>query len=367
VSDPLDQRRAPEAPPDPQVERDERHPLVRMLITGVVVAVIATAAALSINWFPTSASGAAGKIDTLYDVLLICSVPVFVFVMTVAIYSVVKFRARPGDTRDGAPIHGHTTLEIVWVTIPFLMVTGLAIYGWIVLNDIGAKQPNELAVNVTGQQFIWNFDYPGERVKSQELVLPEGRPVHFRIRSKDVIHSFWVPEFRLKSDAVPGLTTTIRLTPDRVGHYQVVCAELCGLGHPTMRADVRVLPKAQFASWVRRHQQGAAPIGGGGGGAAAAGKQAFAANGCGACHTFAPAGANGNVGPKLDNLKRTAAGFAKKRHETLSQYVRESILNPRAFTVPGFPKTVMPTDFKSRLSDAQVKALVQYLLGGGKG
>jgi cytochrome c oxidase subunit 2 len=362
VSDPLDPRRAPEAPPDPKVEQGERHPLARMLITGVVAAVIVTAASLSIHWFPKSAAGSAHKIDTLYDVLLICSVPVFVLVMTVAIYSVLKFRARPGDTRDGAPIHGHTTLEIVWVTIPFLMVTGLAIYGWITLNDIEAKQPNELQVNVTGQQFIWNFGYPKQRVQSNELVLPKDRPVHFTIHSKDVIHSFWVPEFRLKSDAVPGLTTNIRLTPDRVGHYQVVCAELCGVGHATMRADVRVLPPAQFAAWVRRNQKGA-PVGGG----APSGKQVFASAGCSACHTFAPAGAKGKVGPKLDNLAQTAAGFAKKRHETLAQYVRESIENPRAFTVPGFPKTVMPTTFKSQLSDAQIKALVQYLLGGGKG
>jgi cytochrome c oxidase subunit II len=336
-----------------------------MLITGVVAAVLVTAGALAIPWFPKSASGSAHEIDTLYDVLLICSVPIFVLVMTVAIYSVIKFRARPDDTRDGAPIHGHTTLEIVWVTIPFLMVTGLAIYGWVVLNDIEAKQPNELQVQVTGQQFIWNFDYPKERVKSQELVLPKDRPVHFRIRTKDVVHSFWVPEFRLKSDAVPGLTTHVRLTPDRVGHYQVVCAELCGVGHATMRADVRVLPKAQFASWVKRNQKGPAPVAGGGG--PAAGKQVFASGGCAACHTFTPAGAKGNVGPKLDDLKRTAASFAKKRHETLAQYVRESIVDPRAFTVPGFPKTVMPTTFKSQLSDAQIKALVQYLLGGGKG
>ncbi|MFN2616002.1 MAG: cytochrome c oxidase subunit II [Thermoleophilaceae bacterium] len=359
---PLDPRRAPEASPDPEVEQGERHPLAKMLLTGVVAAIIVTAGALSIDWFPKSASGSAHKIDTLYDVLLIASVPIFVLVMTVAIYSVIKFRARPGDTRDGAPIHGHTMLEIVWVAIPFLLVTGLAIYGWVVLNDIEAKQPNELVVNVTGQQFIWNFDYPGQQVRSQELVLPKDRPVHFRIHTKDVIHSFWVPEFRLKSDAVPGLTTDVRLTPDRLGHYQVVCAELCGLGHPTMRADVRVVPRTQFASWVTKSRKGPARAGGG-----ADGKQVFASSGCGACHTFAPAGSTAKVGPRLDGLQRSAAAFAKARKESVAQYVMESIVNPRAFTVPGFPKTVMPTTFKSQLSDAQVKALVQYLLGGGKG
>ena len=130
--------------------------------------------------------------------------PIFVLVMSVAIYSVYKFRARPGDMRDGAPIHGNTRLEIIWVTIPFLIVSALAIYGWIVLDDLEAKQPNELVVNVTGQQFTWSFGYPGEKVRTNTLVLPKDRPVEFRINTKDVIHSFWVPEFRLKSDAVPG-------------------------------------------------------------------------------------------------------------------------------------------------------------------
>ena len=136
-----------------------KHPVVQMLAIGVVASIIGIAIVLHIDWFPTSADTAAHKIDTLYDVLLICSVPVFVLVMTVAIYSVVKFRAKPGDMSDGAPIHGNTRLEIIWVTIPFLMVTGLAIYGWVVLNDVEAKKPNERTINVVGQQFTWHFQY----------------------------------------------------------------------------------------------------------------------------------------------------------------------------------------------------------------
>src|SRR3954447_24975550 len=228
-----------------------------MLTIGVVASLIGIAIALNIRWFPPAADTASHKIDTLYDVLLICSVPVFVLVMTVAIYSVVKFRARPGDMRDGAPIHGNTRLEVIWVTIPFLMVSALAIYGWVVLDDLEAKQPNEMVVKVTGRQFTWSFAYPGERVNSTTLVLPKDRPVEFRINTKDVLHDFWVPEFRLKSDAVPGLTTKIRLTPDRLGRYEVVCAELCGLGHSTMRQDVRVVQPAAFDVWVR-HQRAAA-------------------------------------------------------------------------------------------------------------
>jgi cytochrome c oxidase subunit II len=226
-----------------------------MIAIGVLAAVIGTAVVLLMDWFPEEASTASSDIDRLYDILLIFSVPIFVLVMTVAIYSVLKFRARPGDMGDGAPIHGNTRLEVFWVTIPFLIVAGLAVYGWIVLEDIEAKQPNELVVNVTGRQFTWTFEYPQEKVNSPDLLLPKDRPVDFRIRSKDVIHSFWVPEFRLKSDAVPGLTTKIRVTPNKVGQWQVVCAELCGLGHSTMRQQVRVVEQPEFESWVQRRRQ----------------------------------------------------------------------------------------------------------------
>src|SRR5215212_11303080 len=169
---------------DPRI-RGERHPVARMIALGIVASLVGIAIALIIPWFPTSAAKSADKIDTVYDVLLICSVPIFVLVMTVAIYSVWRFRAKPGDMRDGAPIHGNTRLEIVWVTIPFLMVTALAIYGWITLDDLEAKQPNEMVVNVTGQQFTWTFEYPSEKVTSPELVLPVNKPIEFKIHTKD--------------------------------------------------------------------------------------------------------------------------------------------------------------------------------------
>ena len=145
-----------------------------MLAIGTVASVIGVAICLWIDWFPVNAAGDAGQIDTIYDVLLIVSVPIFVLVMTIVIYSVTRFRAKPGDMRDGPPIHGNTRLEIIWVTIPFLMVTALAIYGWVVLDDIEAKQPNELVVEVKAQQFTWSFEYPAEKVTSNTLMLPEG-------------------------------------------------------------------------------------------------------------------------------------------------------------------------------------------------
>ena len=347
-----------------------RHPLAQMLLIGVAAAAILTGITLLMDWFPVQAATAADDIDFLYDVLLVASVPIFVLVMTIAIYSVIKFRARPGDTRDGEPIHGNTRLEAIWVTIPFLLVSGLAIYAWVVLDDIEAKKPDTMVVNVTGQQFAWSFEYPGEgKVKSNELVLPQGRPVEFHIRTKDVIHSFWVPQFRLKSDAVPGLTTKIRLTPDRPGRYDVVCAELCGLGHATMRQAVRVVPRQEFTAWIGRRRGGGAAAGArpGSGAQATAGKQVFTDTGCKACHSLADAGATAKVGPNLDALAEVAA--KRKPGTPAKRYVRESIVNPRAFTVRGFPPRTMPTDYEEQLQPQEIDALVEYLLdvSGGKG
>jgi len=334
-----------------------------MIVLGVIAAVIGTVAVLFIDWFPESADTAAGSVDRLYDVLLIFSVPIFVLVMAVAIYSVVRFRARPGDMGDGAPIHGNTRLEIFWVTVPFLIVAGLSVYGWFVLDDIEVKKPNTMVVNVTAQQFAWKFDYPREKVKSDDLVLAANRPVEFRLHTKDVLHSFWVPEFRLKSDIVPGITTKVRLTPNKPGHWNVVCAELCGLGHATMRQDVIVLRRTAFDAWIKKKSGDGQGTTASGQGAAADGKAAFASNGCGSCHTFKAANASGSVGPDLDKLKAVAA--KREKGKSAEAYVREAITEPRAFKVKGFPN-VMPTTFKKDIPPKQLDALIQYLLDEGQ-
>src|SRR3954453_7951024 len=236
-----------------------------MLVIGLVPSLIGIAIALAIDWFPDGAASSAGKIDTLYDVLLIVSVPVFVLVMTVAIYSVLKFRARPGDMSDGAPIHGNTRLEVVWVAVPTVIVSLLAAYAWIILNDVEAKQPNEMHVRVIAQQFAWHFQYLDEqgRPTTSTLYLPKDRPVKSDVVTRYLIHSFWVPSFRLKTDTVPGLTTHIRVTPNRYGTFDIVCAELCGLGHATMRQNAHVVTTQQFGDWLSKQKAGGASGGSG--------------------------------------------------------------------------------------------------------
>lgn len=340
-----------------------------MLVIGITAAALGTWGALQIHWFPKQASTAAHKIDTLYDWLLVASVPMFVLVMSVAIYCVVRFRVRPGGpTGDGAPIHGNTRLEVVWVTIPFLIVTALAVYAAVVLAQVEKKQPNELQVRAVGQQFTWHFEYTqgGKKFTADTLELPNNRPVYMKINTLDVLHSFWVPEFRIKEDAVPGQTDHVRFTPDRIGHYEVVCAELCGWGHATMRVAANVIQPAAFEKWAKAQLNPAAPgaaesAGGGGGAAqptAAQGKQIFTGDGgCGACHTLADAGTSGTVGPNLNKVKIASKGAA---------FIKQSIEDPNAEITPGFPKGVMPQDFKTRLGPAKIDALVKYLLQAGK-
>jgi cytochrome c oxidase subunit 2 len=248
----------------------DKHPLAKMLLIGLVASAIGIAIALAIDWFPTAATDKAGEIDTLWDVLLIVSVPIFVLVMTVALYSVFKFRARPGDMGDGAPIHGNTRLEVVWVAVPTIIVSVLAAYAWIVLNDVEAKQKNELHVRVIAQQFAWHFQYLDEQGKptTNTLYLPKDQAVKFDVVTRDVLHSFWVPSFRLKTDTVPGLTTHIRVRPDKLGNFDIVCAELCGLGHSTMRQTAHVVTKDVFDAWLAKQKPGA-PGGAAGSGASA--------------------------------------------------------------------------------------------------
>jgi cytochrome c oxidase subunit II len=346
-----------------------RHPLLGVTLLSALATAIGIAIVLSIDWFPSQASTAAKDIDKLYYVLAAVSVPIFVLVMAVALYSVFAFRVRPGDMRDGAPIHGNTRLEIVWVTIPFIIVSILAAYGWVVLNDIEERKQDTLTVDVTGQQFAWSFEYPEQgKLQSNQLVLPKDRPVRFRVHTKDVLHDFWVPHFRLKTDAVPGLTTDIRVTPSRLGTYPVVCAELCGIGHSTMRQSVRVIPAAQFDSWVEQQRQGKSDggVAAAGGDKTAAGRQLFTDTGCDACHALADADATGSVGPELDDIAGAASRYGKQQGQSPAEYVKAAIVKPSAFAVPGFPKGLMPETYSEQLSRAEIDTLVEYLLGVGK-
>src|SRR5919197_1136573 len=201
-------------PQESTPRRERKRTVQQMVIVGVIATSVGIAVGLIIPWFPPADSTQADKIDTLWDVLIIASVPIFVLVT---------------------------------------VVVGLVTYAYIVLHNV-EKAPaagNERHVTVTGQQFAWTFAYNegGKKFTTAQLYLPAGESVKFDVKSKDVIHDFWVPDFRMKIDAVPGITTHYRITPKNpqaIGDHAIVCAELCGLGHAFMRSTVHVVSKPNF-------------------------------------------------------------------------------------------------------------------------
>ena len=229
-----------------------RLPIAKMLAATVALTAVISAVMLPINWNGEGASTAAPKIDQLLDVMIVLSAFVFSLVMVMLFYALWKFKAKPGDESDGEPIHGNTRLEVAWTVIPTIIVLFGAGYSWVVLNDIEEKAQNPLTVDVFSQQFAWSFGYPGKDMafSEGELHVPVDRQVQFKMHALDVIHSFWVPEWRIKKDNVPGITTTATVTPDKVGTYQLICTELCGFGHAAMRAKVVVESPGKFQEWV---------------------------------------------------------------------------------------------------------------------
>jgi cytochrome c oxidase subunit II len=229
-----------------------RLPIVKMLAATVAMTAAISAVMLSINWDGQEASTAAPKIDELLNVMIVISSFVFSLVIVMLFYALWKFKAKPGDESDGEPIHGNTRLEVAWTLIPTIIVLFGGAYSWNVLHEIEEPAKNPLIVDVFSQQYAWSFGYPGKdnAFVEGELHVPVNRQVQFKMHSQDVIHSFWVPEWRIKKDNVPGITTTAIVTPDKIGTYQLICTELCGFGHASMRAKVVVQTPSEFRQWV---------------------------------------------------------------------------------------------------------------------
>lgn len=317
-----------------------------MLLIGAVAFVATAAVALFIPWLPDQVSREREGIDLTFWLATWICIAIFAIVAAVIGYAVLKFRADPDDDSDGPPIHGHTGLEIAWTAVPFVLVVALGTVSAVVLtqND-RARGANPNQVSVFAQQFTWQFEHPNG-VASGTLRIPVDRSTVLTLRSRDVIHSFWVKEFGQKKDVVPGIETRLVITPKRTGSFDVICTELCGLGHSLMRARVEVMPQAEYSRWLEEGGGEDAPEAGGG-------EAVFQQAGCGGCHAFAPAGTSAQIGPALDDLPGDD-----------EEFVRRSIVDPDAEVAEGFQAGVMPGDYEERLSAEQLDALVQYLLEG---
>ncbi|MFM7470211.1 MAG: cytochrome c oxidase subunit II [Nodosilinea sp. LVE1205-7] len=271
------------------------------LVIGIGVTLISLWLGQNNHWLPEQASEQAPLVDQLFNVMVTIGTALFIVVQGAIVYSLIRFRRRQGDESDGLPIEGNLPLEVFWTAIPAVIVVGLSLYSVVVFQEMGGFSPGghhhqgtmvaqapqavvvdvptnllaqaddvysqmqvygfgatpqeeaktpDLTVNVTGMQYAWIFSYPDTGIVDGELHIPVGKDVQLLIQAQDVIHSFWVPQFRLKQDALPGQSAELRFVASREGTYPVVCAELCGAYHGGMRTQVIVHSQADYETWV---------------------------------------------------------------------------------------------------------------------
>ncbi len=322
-------------------------------ILVIVVSVLAYAGLMAAHLMPIEASAQSVTIDRLWDLELATISFLAALILVPLTYSLVVFRRRKGDTTDGTHVEGNTNLEIVWTIIPLFLVATFAYLGAGNLAQIQRADPNAMIVKVTGQQWSWSFEYPSYGVTSTELHLPVVKQVLLQMTSRDVIHSFWVPEFRPKQDLVPGRITQLRITPTVIGNYKVRCAELCGTSHAYMEQPVVVSNQTDFDTWmaaeVKKAQAAAATPEG-------RGQALVAASGCAACHSIN--GAAG-IGPTWYGLFGSQVPISGDGTVTADEaYIHESIKAPQAKIVRGFENQLMPN---YGFNDNQINDLVAYI------
>lgn len=329
------------------------------VIVGILVIIMAVLTYIGLDsagLMPAQASTQAVDIDWMWNLEVVAISFLFSLITVPLVYSLVVFRRKKGDTTDAVHMEGNTRLEIAWTIVPLFIVLAYAYLGAVNLADTRRVDPEAMVVNVTGLQWSWTFEYPaagGLNVVSDELHLPVGKQVLLRMTSNDVIHSFWVPEFRVKQDLVPGRITELRITPTLEGNYMVRCAELCGTSHAYMEKPVIVTSQEDFDAWMADQTELAqeasqTPEG--------RGKALVAANGCAACHSIN--GAAG-IGPTWFGLYGRQERMTDGTVITVDDaYIHESIKAPQAKIVAGFENQLMPVyDF----NDEQIADIIAYI------
>jgi cytochrome c oxidase subunit 2 len=326
------------------------------VVAGILVLIVSVLVYILlglIGLMPVEASAQAVPIDRLWNLELIVISFLFALITVPLMYSLIVFRRKKGDTTDATHIEGNSTLEITWTIIPLFIVMVFAYLGAGNLAQIRKVDPQAIVVKVTGQQWSWSFEYPAYGVISNEMHLPVDKQVLLQMTSRDVIHSFWVPEFRPKQDLVPGRITELRLTPTKIGNYKVRCAELCGTSHAYMEGPVIVSSQADFDAWmgeqVKKAEAAAATPEG-------RGQALVTASGCAACHSLN--GAAG-IGPTWFGLFGSQVPISGDGTVTADEaYIHESIKAPQAKIVAGFENQLMPN---YGFTDDQINDIVAYI------
>lgn len=327
-------------------------------IVGVMTAVLTVLTYLAlqaVGLLPEAAAVQAGPIDSMVSLQVWAISFLFSLIVSFIIYSVINFRAKPGDTTDGPHMQGSTRLEVLWTLFPLAFVIYLSFLGAQALGEVRREDPNALQINVVAFQWSWLFEYPEYGIQSDTLYMPVDRQALLKLTSRDVIHSFWVPEFRVKQDALPGenLVKELRITPTRTGEFTVMCAELCGGAHAYMNSPVVVVTQEEFDAWIAEQGELAQAD------PATRGEQLSRSNGCIGCHSL-----DGSrlPGPTWQGLYGSEVTLADGSTVTVDdQYLLEAIVDPNAQIHQGFPPNLMPQTYDEMLSEEQISDIIEFI------
>ena len=301
------------------------------------------------------ASELAPQVDWLHDLVTWITIISTVLVVGTMLYFAVKYRRRNGKDHETPRILGSHSLEVVLTVIPTIICAIVGIYGYLIYRDLRTVPDNALRINVWAQKWKWDFEYENGKTRTGEAVVPVDRPVQFIMKSRDVLHSFFVPAMRVKSDAIPGQFTYVSFKPVKTGRYHVFCTEFCGLDHSKMLASINVVPQAEYDRWLSDRSEEMAmaamsPV--------ELGRKVYTEKGCNACHSL-----NGArlVGPSFLNLfgreEKMADGSTVKVDDA---YIQESIYEPNKKIVEGYVPNLMP-NFSGQIDDSQMSGLIAFI------
>src|SRR5262245_24157340 len=296
---------------------------------------------------PESASSASSDVDRLFYFIVAVSLFFSLVIVVGRVYSSVRYRKDSNANRHGAK-HDYLPVELLWSGVPF--VIAIVIFTWSakVFIDLRVPPTNSMEIYVVGKQWMWKVQHPQGNREINELHVPVNKPVKLIMTSQDVIHSFYVPAFRIKQDVLPGRYSTQWFTATKTGEYHLFCAEYCGTSHSAMKGKVVVLEQAEYEDWLAGKAGGMAML--------SSGQQLFQQFGCQTCHRAV----SGQRGPSLEGLFGREVKLNSGDVVTADlEYIRESILNPNAKLVAGYQR-LMPT-YREQLSPEQINQLVEYV------
>jgi cytochrome c oxidase subunit 2 len=333
------------------MRKNGRH-LAIVAVLVVIGTVITYYVLTAIYQLPLAASTEADDIDRLFGGHFLFISFFFALIIVFMGYSIVAFRHKDDDEEPAAQFHSNTPLEIVWTIIPLIIVLAFGFWGWAVLNEVTAEEPDEMVVRVTGQRWSWSFEYPDypDVGTVTEMVLPVDQPIRLEMMSTDVLHSFWVPEFRVKQDLVPGTVTELRITPTDTGNYATRCAEICGTLHSTMVADVTVVGQADFDAWVSDQAGAVTNLS-----PEERGAQWSSQFACAGCHSV---DGSAMAGPTWLGIFGSQEELSDGSTVTIDEeYLLKSIYDPAAQIVAGYENIPMPANFEELFAAEEARLL----------